>query len=147
MPQPLTVTIRETEPTDLEAVQSLAHVAGLLEAGIAENFGRFLVAVHEGHVVGACGLEEYFGDGLLRTLVVEPESTRRRVGGKLVEAILQRARQRELRAVYLLTTTAAAYFVEYGFIVASRDEAPLAIRGSLEFKACPAMAKFMKRTP
>jgi amino-acid N-acetyltransferase len=50
-------------------------------------------------------------------------------------------RARGLRAVYLLTTTAADYFRRFGFEDARRDEAPAVLQRSSEFASvCPASA-------
>jgi N-acetylglutamate synthase-like GNAT family acetyltransferase len=53
---------------------------------------------------------------------------------------------RDLRAVYLLTTSAPGYFHKAGFRPAPRENVPAQIRGSREFAhACPASAIVMVR--
>jgi amino-acid N-acetyltransferase len=129
-------------------VLALARAGGVLERGIAEGFGEFLVAEQEGGVVGACGLEQHGGDALLRSVVVDAGFRGGGVGRLLVDAALRRARERGLAEVYLLTTSAPEYFARLGFGFRSRDAAPAAIRESWEFRAgCPASARFMSRRP
>jgi amino-acid N-acetyltransferase len=77
---------------------------------------------------------------------VDPGYRNQGLGEMLVEATLERAGRLELRAVYLLTTTARDYFTRRGFVDCRREEAPEAIRGSWEFRVgCPATAVLMKR--
>lgn len=58
--------------------------------------------------------------------------------------VLQEARRRNFKAIYLLTTTARDYFQRLGFALADRARAPKALQPSAEFQgACPASADFM----
>jgi amino-acid N-acetyltransferase len=53
--------------------------------------------------------------------------------------------QRGLEVVYLLTTTAAQFFVRVGFVFADRPSPPAEIARSPEFAhACPASAACLK---
>jgi amino-acid N-acetyltransferase len=52
-----------------------------------------------------------------------------------------------VREVYLLTTTAHAYFPRFGFTRVARDEVAPAVRESEEFRgACPDTAVAMHKT-
>jgi N-acetylglutamate synthase-like GNAT family acetyltransferase len=54
------------------------------------------------------------------------------------------ARARGARAVYLLTTTAEAFFRRNGYAAADRATAPAAIRATREFAdICPASSAFL----
>ncbi len=62
----------------------------------------------------------------------------------LTRAALDLAREREVRAVYLLTETAAEFFGRLGFRRIPRGEAEPAVGASIEFTtACPASATCM----
>lgn len=140
--------IRDTRPEDLDGVLALLRDAGLPETGVRENFGSFLVATRGDRISGSCGLEGYGAAGLLRSVVVAPEARGAGLGRKLVRAALSRAGERDLGRVYLLTTTARAYFESLGFELTARAHAPEAIRGSWEFSnGCPSTAVFMARKP
>jgi amino-acid N-acetyltransferase len=140
--------IRQALPTELQTILELAQSGGLLEAGIAERIDAFLLAFDGHRACGACGLEEYGSDGLLRTVVVVPAHRGVGLGGELVLAALERARQRQLGHVYLLTTTARDFFLSLGFRAVARETAPPGIRGSWEFSSgCPATAVLMQRRP
>jgi N-acetylglutamate synthase-like GNAT family acetyltransferase len=127
--------VRAARSTELEAVLALARDAELLEVGVAESFGDFLVAEYQGDLVGAAGLELHAGAALLRTVVVAAHHRSRSVGQKLVEACLSRARERGVGRVYLLTTTAPEFFAKLGFEITPRTQAPAPIRESWEFRA------------
>jgi amino-acid N-acetyltransferase len=140
------IVIRDARASDLAAVLRLAAQGNLLATGIAAGIDGFLVAESDQLIVGSCGLEKYSDDGLLRTVAVASELRGRGVGTRLVEVAMTRARELDLRAVYLLTTTARGFFLARGFEVVLRGSAPAGIRDSWEFSAgCPETAVLMRR--
>jgi amino-acid N-acetyltransferase len=103
-------------PHDLREALDLLARAGLVGQDVAERWGHyFVVREDDGRVVGVAGLEVHGEDGLLRSVAVDAEYRGQGLAGGLVEAVLERARRLELRALYLLTTTARDYFAERGF--------------------------------
>jgi N-acetylglutamate synthase-like GNAT family acetyltransferase len=130
---------------DLDAGLELLRRAGLPDTGVAEGFSDFL-AVRDGtRLVGLCGLEVHGKDGLLRSLVVDPQYRGEGVGAALVDGTMARARERGVSRVYLLTTTARDYFLRRGFRDCPREDAPTAIQESWEFKSgCPSTSAFMR---
>ena len=135
------------QPHDLSVVLDLLRRADLPTEGVAEHFRNFVVVRDDACVVGAAGLEVCGEDGLLRSVVVEPAQRGSGFGRLLVEGAIDLARRSELRALYLLTTTARAYFVNQGFLDCPRDQAPPGIRESWEFRVgCPSSCAFMKRS-
>ena len=135
------------QPHDLPVVLDLLRRADLPTEGVAEHFRNFVVVRDDACVVGAAGLEVYSEDGLLRSVVVEPASRGSGLGSLLVDGACELARRSELRALYLLTTTAREYFAGHGFADCPRDDAPLGIRESWEFRTgCPSSAAFMTRS-
>ncbi|WP_326860161.1 arsenic resistance N-acetyltransferase ArsN2 [Noviherbaspirillum sp.] len=101
----------------------------------------FLVAAPGQSILGAVGLEQYDDAGLLRSLVVRPESRRTGLGMQLAAAMEERAGKAGVAALYLLTTTAADFFVRRGYRVIQRSDAPAALQSTSEFSSlCPAQA-------
>jgi arsenite methyltransferase len=131
---------------DLTAVETLLRQAGLPVDGVAQQFeGGFVVAQAGGAVVGAAGLEIHGSHGLLRSVVVAPEWRGRGVGEALVRERLGHAQARAAGRVYLLTTTAPAWFEKLGFAPVSRDDVPESVRRSPEFSGiCPSTAAVME---
>lgn len=91
-------------------------------------------------------MQFYGTDALLRSLVVLPAHRTHGLGQKLVEQVEQHARERGARTVYLLTTTAEAFFRSRGYVVTQRDSAPPAIRSTPEFAGlCTASSAFLSK--
>lgn len=140
--------LRAARGEDAERVQRLLQLSKLPLDGLDEQFGdNYAVAVDGADLVGVEGIELYGEDGLLRSAAVDASRRGQGIGDALTRDRIAWARTRGLRAVYLLTTTAQNYFPRFGFVAASRDDAPDAIKRSREFAdACPASAHFMKLT-
>lgn len=139
-----TPDLRPATPADLAGVLRILEAAGLPTAGAAEHLSGFVVAEAAGVLVGVGGLEVHGRDGVLRSVVVVPDRQGDGLGRRLTARVLETARARGLRRVYLLTTTADAYFPRFGFRRVPRGEASPEVRGSVEFRdACPASATAM----
>lgn len=138
--------VEAARPDDLSRVLELLDSASLPTAGAESHFHEFLVARDDaGRLVGCIGAEVYGDVGLLRSLVVSEAARSSSVGRRLVEALLERSRERGLRALFLLTTTAEDYFPRFGFAALPRDEADERLRASEELRgACPDTAVVMR---
>lgn len=140
------VTLRPANEQDYERVTALLRAAELPLAGVTPSLTGFEVAERQGRLLGAVALERYGEDGLLRSAVVDSPARGGGIGAALVACILDTARERRLRAVYLLTTTAEDWFPRFGFDRIDRADVPDTIRASLEFReACPESAIVMRR--
>lgn len=131
---------------ELPEILELLKEADLPVEGVEEHLESFLVARHGGALVGCVGMEIYGDVGLLRSLAVRPSTRGAGVGRRLVEELFQRAREKGLTALYLLTTTAEEYFPRFGFVVVQRQDADPRLHASEEFRgACPDSAICMVR--
>ena len=111
------------------------------------NFNKdLLVGYLEGNVlVGTGGLEVYGEFGLLRSLSVKLGIRGRSVGTHITEYLIDEAKRRKLRAIYLLTETARGFFLRLGFEDVPRDSVPEPLKASSEFaQVCPTTAVAMK---
>jgi amino-acid N-acetyltransferase len=134
-----------------QAGAALAQLRELLAAcdlgseGLEYAFpGGYVVVESAGELLGAAGVEVRGQDGLLRSVAVAPGQRGSGLGALLVRNRLEWAAKNGLRAVYLLTTSAADFFGWMGFWRIDRDEAPEDIRKSEQFSgACPASAVVM----
>jgi amino-acid N-acetyltransferase len=142
------VQLRPAEPADLPAVLALLSQAKLPTQGVESRaLQDFIVAEGDGKLVGVVGLEIYRESALLRSAAVDPNWRGTGVGRALVERALDLSRERGIRDVFLLTTTAEGYFPRFGFCCVNRDAVPEAVRASVEFReACPASAVVMRKT-
>ena len=128
------IAIAKAKPDELNAVLTLLADTSLPRDGVAEHFEHFLVALAEGRVVGAVGMEHYDQSALLRSLAVAAEYRGQGLGQALTERILQEARGWGIQRVFLLTETAADFFPRFGFKPIPREAADPAVQGSVEFR-------------
>lgn len=140
------ITLRPATLRDLAWAREFMLSLGLCDDGMEEQFGSaYVVAEVDGEPVGMGGVEIYSGDGLLRSVGVAKALQRGAVGRAIVEDRLAWARSRGLRAVYLLTETAAGFFERLGFERLERDSCPEEVKASREFsEVCPESAVAMK---
>lgn len=109
----------------------------------------FLIGYHEsdGKLVGSGGLEQYGDTGLLRSIAVEDRLRGKSLGKKIVDEIIDKAKQLKIKDLYLLTETAHSYFLKKGFQDVPREKVPDIIKQTTEFaQVCSASAIVMKLT-
>jgi len=107
-----------------------------------EKMKNFMTAkAKDGSIIGVVGIEIYQKNGLLRSLAVHPAHRKRGLGRRLTGTIESFARTHGVTTLYLLTMTAADFFLKNGYAVAQRDNVPELIRKTEEFsKMCPVSA-------
>ncbi len=131
-------------PADWPAMESLLAECGLPVAGLQDHLDAALVAWNGERLVGMAALERYGPDGLLRSVAVAASHRGQGLGRRLVGAALDLAHRQGVRRLYLLTTTAPAFFAALGFRSVVREEVPAGVRTSLEFTTlCPLSAAVM----
>ena len=140
------IKIRESCADDLKNVRQLLRESDLPFEDVDEHFSDFPVAMDDGRLIGAVGIECYKPDGLLRSLAVDAESQGDGLGSKLLKAMEYKVMADGITALYLLTTTAETFFERNGFIKTERDGVPEAVRNTHEFKSiCPVSAVCLKK--
>jgi amino-acid N-acetyltransferase len=133
------VTISPAARADLPAVRHLLEAAHLPLDDVEETLSTMVVA-------GAAAVELYADGALLRSVVVSPVVQGQGVGHRLTEAALNIAQRCDMKAVFLLTTTAEQFFPRLGFEQISRADVPESVQASVEFQsACPASATVMRK--
>src|SRR4051794_21651164 len=137
-------SIRPASTNDLAAIEQLLVASKLPTDGVADALCGFLVAEHDGALVGVVGVEECGEYGLLRSTAVANEWRSRGLGRQLVERAIAEAESRGVQALYLLTTTAERYFPSFGFTTITRDQVPEPVRATSEFTdICPSSSTVM----
>ncbi len=129
-----TVTLTPALPGEVGAILDLGRAVQLPPEGIEETIAYFWVAREGEDIVGTVGLEVYDDLALLRSLAVTPSRQHTGLGRALTETVLAYLIARQFRAVYLLTTTAEAFFARHGFRLVGRDEVPASVQRSVEFQ-------------
>ncbi len=139
------VAIGFAQPGDLAAVRRLLQEAELPVGDVtAHLLANYLLACRGERLVGVVGLELLGRYGLLRSLAVAPAFRDRGLGSELTRALEQHARWLGVERLYLLTTTARAFFERHGYRTVPRDDLPAAVQGTTEYRAlCPVSAVCM----
>lgn len=107
---------------------------------------HFFYSGPAGAPTGLVGLEFCGPNALLRSLVVAPARRSTGIGATLVEHAEVHARARGALSLFLLTTTAEAFFRHRGYVAAARESAPSEIRATREFAdICPASSAFLSK--
>ena len=143
------IRIDRATPADRDALLALMERAHLPTDGLAAHLDAAVVARDGDRVVGSAAIELYADGGLLRSVAVDADCRGTGLGARLTAAAIDEAERRQLPALYLLTTTAEDFFPRFGFERITRDEVPVSVQDSIEFRgACPASAVVMfKRLP
>jgi amino-acid N-acetyltransferase len=139
--------VEAARPGDFIGIQWLLDLESLPSADLTETaLEHFLVVRDEIGVVGVVGPEVYGQVALLRSLVVANSHAGRGIGRGLVVAAESLAATLGCRSMYLLTTTAEAFFELLGFRRIERHAAPPEVQQSAEFSSlCPSSATVMAK--
>lgn len=118
---------------DFEAFRAQLRASNLPADDL--NFNKdLLVGYFEGNaLVGTGGLEVYGEFGLLRSLSVKLGIRGKSVGTNITDYLIDEAKRRKLKAIFLLTETARGFFLKRGFQDTSRENIPDALKVSSEF--------------
>ena len=140
------VTIRAATAADFLAVAALLREANLPVADVDPQLTHFFVGDHNGTILAAIGLEHYGEAALLRSLVTAEAWRNKGLASQLVERLLLYAREKGVRHIYLITTTAEKFFQQKGFEITGRPVVHTALLQSREFNGlCPSTAAVMYR--
>ncbi len=140
---PDVLTIRERPPQ--LSVVALLEAEGLPASDLTEShLEHFFFTGSDGAPSALVGLEIYGEAALLRSLVVTADARTQGLGSALVQHAEGYAAARQVRSIYLLTTTAEAYFEHRGYRRVDRAQAPASIQSTREFASlCPSSSAFM----
>jgi len=127
------------------AVKQLLSESSLPVADITAQHLRHFFGCGSGpELEGLVGLELYGEVALLRSLAVAAVRRGSGLGSQLVEHAERYARDQGVKSLYLLTTTAEAFFLRFGYARLPREEAPETIKSTKEFAGiCPMSSAFM----
>ena len=133
------MTINEVTQNNLLNVVALLKQNNLPTEDISEVTKLFSVLDND-RVIATIGIELYSKIGLLRSFAVDEEYRSNGIGKQLVTFIEDFARQNRMQEMVLLTTTASDYFAKRNYQTIDRENIPLEIKNSSEFKStCPSI--------
>jgi amino-acid N-acetyltransferase len=93
-------------------------------AELCENVRDFVVAEHDGQIIG-CGALHLYGPHLaeIRSIAVVPSAKGLGAGAKMVKALMAEAERHHVSCVCLFTRV-PEFFTHMGFSMATREELP-----------------------
>ncbi|WP_152353352.1 amino-acid N-acetyltransferase [Brachybacterium subflavum] len=147
----MSIELRPALPADVRAidrlVQPLAARQILLGKELVvyyEAIQEFLVAVDEDGVVIGCGALHVMWEDLgeVRTLAVSEDARGTGLGHRMLEALLQRARDLGLERVFCLTFE-VDFFARHGFRAMSPDPLPPEVYAELLRSSDEGVAEFL----
>ena len=113
----------------LELIEPLEHEGVLLKRSrelLETEISQFRLLVRDGRIIACAALYPFPEDGCgeMACIVSHPDYRGGKRGQRLLKSIEQEARRQGLDRVFVLTTQTAHWFIEQGFVEASRDELP-----------------------
>ena len=108
---------------------------------------HFLVTRQATRLTGVIGLELLETFALLRSLAVGEPFRGQGIASQLTIQAEEYACTRDIKSLYLLTTTAESFFAKRGYQTMDRSRVPTAVQETAEFQSiCPATAVCMVKT-
>jgi len=138
-------TIQIAVADDRDAIRELLTANKLPVEDLDRSSIVLYTAKQDKELAAVIGLETIGNSGLLRSMATAKQWRNKGLASSLVQTVLQSARSKGFKTLYLLTETAELFFRKTGFTVISRDEAPAELKQSPEFThLCPSSATVMK---
>lgn len=129
-----TLKIKPAEPFQLEEIQKLLQNSGLPYEDIGTHLQNFLCLMNKAEIIAVGGFEIYSEVALLRSLAVV-EGKRNKGSGQLIySALIDHAKTKKIKTIYLLTETAEKFFLKNGFTKVERNVIPETIKNTHEYK-------------
>jgi amino-acid N-acetyltransferase len=127
---------------------ALLQAQGLPASDITDaHLEHFFFVGSDGSPAGLIGLELFDANALLRSLVVAENARNQGLASTLIEHAEQYAASKSVLSIYLLTTTAEAFFRRFGYERIERSNAPASIERTREFSGlCPTSSAFMVKS-
>src|SRR5699024_9754074 len=140
------VTLQQADDSTLSYIETLLERNDLPSQDVRSRPDSFYIGYNGADSVGIGGIEIYGNDGLLRSVVIEQAARGCGWGTALCDTLEANASADGIDTLYLLTTTAADFFDNRGYVEIERANAPTAIQQTTEFDdLCPTAATCMKK--
>lgn len=142
----MTTSVIPASAADYTAVLALLENNQLPTADIDQNLLHFFVTKEGNTITAVIGLELFNNVALLRSMATAVTHRSLGLASALVTTLENYAAAKQVKSMYLLTTTARTFFEKRGYNIIERSTAPQSIQQSREFSTlCPASALVMKK--
>lgn len=139
------LVLKKANNKELPVISDILEKNDLVYEDIQDNNIEFFSAYEHDVFIGIIGLEQFDNVGFLRSLVVLEEYRNKGYGKEICNSLLNYAKDKKNKEIYLLTTTAKNFFEKLGFKAVERKNVPDEIKNSSEFSHfCPDSAVCLK---
>ena len=140
------ITLENADKDDVDRIETLLEANGLPSQDVRAEPDCFFLCYADTECIGIGGLEIYGSNGLLRSIVILESHRGQGYGTAVCDAVENYARTSGTGTLYLLTTTAAAFFRQRGYEAIDREAVPSSIQQTTEFAdLCPSSALCMRK--
>ncbi len=124
--------IRKMQQTDIPSVLSLMRPfieSGKLlprtEEQLSQIFGDYIVYEIDG-TIHACSALHFYDDGQaeIAAVAVEENFAKMGIGPKMIEYLIEMAKSKNAKSIFILTTQASDWFEKLGFVLGSVESLP-----------------------
>lgn len=128
--------LEKAKSEDLSTIQHILDSCRLPGHDLTkDHLEHFYILKKDSEALGCVGLEIYEEHALLRSLAILERARGEGFGKLLVKRIEEYAREKNIDDIYLLTTTAEAFFSRLGYSTIKRKKFPAAVKKSQEFSS------------
>jgi amino-acid N-acetyltransferase len=129
---------------EMQVIQSLLEANNLPVSDLNDDITFFVEKANDS-IIATGGIESAGNDAIIRSIAVDDAYKGKGFGSKITRQLLNYAKETGMKDIYLLTTTAENYFPRYGFKKIDRQEVPMDVKNSSQYKdVCPDSAVVMK---
>ena len=128
------IIIKPADTVQLEEIQNLLKNSGLPFEDINKHLKDFLCLMNNEEIIAVGGLEIYDDVALLRSLAVVEGKRNQGLGQLVYSALIEHAKSKNFKTIYLLTETAEKFFLKNGFTKVERNIIPDKIKNTHEYK-------------
>jgi amino-acid N-acetyltransferase len=134
----------EAKKSDMAEIIQLLEESNLPVSDLGQTNQSFYILKGQNQVLAACGLEIYGSKAILRSFAVGKPLRNTGLGTLLYEKTLKEAAVRNVKELFLLTTTAESFFIKQGWKKIARENVPKSVSKSKEFsEICPSISVCM----
>lgn len=115
------MTYRQSRDSDEGIIRSMLEGQSLPTESVGTGRTDFFLAFDGDSPVGVAGFECYGDDLLLRSVAVPSELQNKKIGSRLVDWMIDQAKQKGKNKIVLLTESAERFFARKGFAAVARS--------------------------
>ncbi|MFZ1806841.1 MAG: arsenic resistance N-acetyltransferase ArsN2 [Cyclobacteriaceae bacterium] len=131
-------------PEYLEAFTGQLKTAGLPYEDLSTEEHVLIGYYEDDKLIGTGGIEIYGNYGLIRSVSITAHNRGKKLGSQIAQHLIDKAKEKKLTGLYLLTETAKDFFLKIGFEVIDRNDVAKPVHASSEFShVCPVTATCM----